>query len=111
MTLDPRRPAAGLETTRARVTSVSEDGTCIVRDTLGRERVVRYSTRPKGTAPPAADELWVISRLAGDTWVLSAMVDAPRAPVVSGSRAGADAVTLSVLDALVALGLVEDGTT
>lgn len=111
MTLDPRRPPAGLETTRARVTSVLEDGTCIVRDTLGRERVVRYSTRPKGNPPPAVDELWVVSRMTGDTWVLSAMIDAPRPPVVSGARAGADAVTLSVLDALVALGLVEDGTT
>lgn len=102
---------AGLEDTRVRVTAVSDDGTCIVRDTLGRERTVRYSTRPKGTAPPAEGETWVIRRLSGETWVLSAMLDALRPPVVSGSRAGADAVTLSVLDALVALGLVTDDTT
>lgn len=111
MTLDPRRAPAGLEDLRVRVTAVADDGTCIVRDTLGRERSIRYSTRLKGTGQPAEGETWVIRRLSGETWVLSVMLDTPRRPVVEGVRAGADDVALSVLDALVKLGLVEDGTT
>ncbi len=111
MTFDPRHPLAGPGDFLGRVTSVGDDGMCTVRDSLGRERSIRYSTRPKGTSPPAEGEDWVIRRLSGKTWALSAMVRAPQPPVVEGTRAGADAVALSVLDALVALGLVEDGTT
>jgi hypothetical protein len=101
-----RRPA-GFEMVRVTVTTVADDGTCLTRDTIGRERQVRYDLRPKGTGVPAGGEIWLIRKM-GDTWVLGAQVGAAR-PVVTGDRSAGTAL-VSLLAALVELGLIEDET-
>lgn len=60
---------------------------------------------------PKVGETWIIERTLGSQWVFAALVrSSVPPPVVTGSRAASDDVALSLLDALVALGLVEDGT-
>jgi hypothetical protein len=61
---------------------------------------------------PKVGETWLIDRSLGSQWALAApIVPGVPTPTVTGSRALSDPVSLSLLAALVALGLVEDGTT
>jgi hypothetical protein len=61
---------------------------------------------------PRVGETWLIERHLGSQWTFGAIVaPAVARPVITGSRTGASALTLSLLEALVALGLAEDGTT
>jgi hypothetical protein len=60
------------------------------------------------SGPPRVDEVWVVDRTLG-YWTFSSIVHSVP-PVVTGARSAADPVTLSLLAALVELGLVVDGT-
>jgi hypothetical protein len=61
---------------------------------------------------PKVGETWLIDRSLGAQWALAApVVPGVPTPTITGSRATSDSVALSLLEALVALGLVEDGTT
>lgn len=84
-------------------------GEVFVTDPTGWTQNVRATTRVKGSGFPAVGEIWLCQRLSS-VWVLTAQVGHIPPPAVTGPRAGADAVTLSLLDALVALGLVDDRT-
>jgi hypothetical protein len=96
---------------RVSITSVDlTKGICLCRDTLGKEETVRADRRPKGSAPPSEGELWMLRREGGG-WVLDSMLQVSPTPVVTGSRATADPVTLSLLAALKSLGLIKDATT
>ena len=100
-----------LDVRRVSVTAADPDsGEVMVRDGNGWQATVRASTRPKGTGFPAPGEIWIISR-SGPSWMLGAQVGALPPPLVTGSRATADPVTLSLLAALTAIGVVRDGTT
>jgi hypothetical protein len=60
---------------------------------------------------PRVGETWLVERHLGPQWTLAALVaPAVAPPTVTGSRALSDPVSLSLLAAMVALGLVEDGT-
>ncbi len=101
----------GLELVRARVLSVDgDDGSCLTRDVLGKERRVLYSLRPKAVGRPAAGETWLLRRVERTTWALDAMVDAPEPPSVAGSMAGASAGVVALLSALDGIGVIQDDT-
>jgi hypothetical protein len=92
------------------VTGLTDDGRYVCRDNFGREVTVRGDVQRAKGARPQVGEHWMISRDLGG-WTLAACLSVPPTPVVAGSRAAADPVTLSLLDALVQLGLVTDETT
>lgn len=95
---------------RVTVTAVYEDGQVEVRDTLGGVRKVPGDMRPKGSAPPAVGEVWVIQKDDGLPWRLVSQIGHRPPPEVTGSRAASDPVALSLLKALADLGLVIDKT-
>jgi len=100
-----------LTTRRVTITAVDlTTGTGQARDTNGKTLDLRVDRRPKGTAAPAVGELWEVE-LKGYCWVLAEQIGTPPPPTVTGSRAGVDPLTLSLLDALASLGHVIDGTT
>lgn len=100
-----------LTTQRVSITAVDlSAGIAQARTTLGKEIQLRLDRRPKGGAAPAVGDIWTVCK-EGYSWTLKAMLNAPATPTVTGSRAAADPVTLSLLAALVQLGLVQDGTT
>lgn len=100
---------AAPDTYRVSIVTVFDDGSCEVRDSLGKMRVVRYDAAPKGSGPPVVGEIWQIDRMHG-FWRLAFMIGHPDKPVVTGSRAASDPLSRSLLAALVSLGLVTDGT-
>lgn len=100
-----------LESTRVQIVSVGADGRCLTRDTLGRDREVLYSLRPKGVGRPAAGEIWVLHRMAADTWVLGPLVGAPEPPTITGAWVDQSTAGPALLAALAGLGLVVDATT
>lgn len=99
---------------RVRVEAVDLDRqVCVVSmPSIGTQITVPLSVRRAALEFPAVGETWLIERSLGVQWTLAARV-APLAarPVVTGSRAASDAVSLSLLAALVDLGLVDDETT
>lgn len=72
---------------------------------------IPLSVRSTRAEVPKVGETWLISRHNGSQWALEALI-APGVPTptVTGSRALSDPVSLSLLAAMVSLGLVEDGT-
>lgn len=60
---------------------------------------------------PREGEFWVVTKDMIGMWTFAAPFDSRTPPVVTGSRAASDPVSLSLLAALVQLGLVTDGTT
>lgn len=80
------------------------------RDSFGGLQQVAINPRPM-TRYPREGEFWVITKDMIGNWTFAAPIDGAPAPVVAGSRALADPVSLSLLAALVKLGLVADGTT
>jgi len=65
---------------------------------------------PVRVRPPRVGDHWLVDQTYG-TWTFAALVsEVPLVPTVTGARSAADPVTLSLLSALVALGLVQDGT-
>jgi len=110
MSRNPAVQPAKLANQRASITAVNlTTGIAQARTTLGKEIQVRLDRRPKGSAAPAVGDLWTVTR-DGYSWVLSSALSVSATPVVTGSRAAADPVSLSLLAALVKLGLVTDGT-
>jgi hypothetical protein len=79
------------------------------KDGLGKTIEIRIDRRQKGTAIPAEGDTWTVTRI-GFNWVLESMLSVPVAPAVVGSRAATDQISLSLLAALVQLGLVTDET-
>lgn len=57
---------------RVTVTAVRDDGTCAVRDGLGKERQIRWDTTRTGMVP-AVGETWLIDSSLG-AWTLAAKV-------------------------------------
>jgi len=92
------------------ITGVTEDGRFACKDNFGREVMVRTDVQRAKGARAQVGEHWIVSRDLGG-WTFAACLSLPETPVVEGSRATADPVTLSLLDALAQLGLVIDGTT
>lgn len=85
------------------------DGAAHVRDPFGNEHVVGLNTIPGKSATPSAGETWLIT--AGvQGWSFVHLLSPPVLPEVVGARTGADPLAVSLLDALVTLGLVRDGT-
>lgn len=58
---------------------------------------------------PQPGQTWLIDKSLNSAWSFAGFLGGPRL-AVTGTRSGADDVSLSVLDALVALGLVADQT-
>lgn len=86
-------------------------GYAICREDLtNREVQVMLSPRTTKTTWPREGERWLVDRLAGG-WGFFRIDNVLAPPTVTGSRALADPVTLSLLAALSQLGIVEDGTT
>jgi hypothetical protein len=79
------------------------------RDSFGGLQEVAINPRPMPRYPREG-EFWVITKDLIGLWTFAAPMDGKPAPVVTGSRALADPVALSLLSALTQLGLVTDGT-
>lgn len=58
---------------------------------------------------PQVGQTWLLDRSMGGGWSFAALLGGPRR-AVTGTRAGTNALTLSMLAALVELGLVDDQT-
>lgn len=109
------RPGASQASTtvqlrRVSIADVIGQTEVMVRDGNGWQERIRSDLRPKGTAGPAKGELWLIERVGG-IWMLSAMIGVPPRPVITGSRVPSDSLTVSLLDALVSTGLIDDLST
>lgn len=89
---------------------VSDRQVALCRDSLGGMQEVLLNPRPMPRYPREG-EFWMITKDLLGAWTFGAPFDPKPAPVVTGSRATADPVTLSLLAALVQLGLVTDSTT
>lgn len=105
---------AGAMVRRVRVESVDFDQQIVVvsMPTVNTQIKVPLSVRRSRLDLPVVGETWLIERTLGSQWTLAAPVypASPR-PAVTGSRALSDPVSLSLLAALVDLGLVDDQTT
>lgn len=104
---------AGPKVRRVLVDDIDFDGgwvSVLIPTTNTRIRIPLGVSRVRSETPKVG-ETWIIDRSLGAQWTFAALV-APSAPppVVTGSRAASDPVSLSLLAALVTLGLVEDGT-
>jgi len=82
----------------------------LCRDSFGGMQQVALNPRPTSRYPREG-EFWIITKDMIGLWTFAAPMDGTPAPVVTGSRALADPVALSLLSALSQLGLVVDGTT
>lgn len=104
---------SGPSVRRVRIEAVDYDQQIVEvsMPSVGSVIKVPLSVRRSRLDAPVVGETWLIERSLGPQWVLAALVSpaTPR-PTVTGSRAATDAVALSLLAALVDLGLVEDGT-
>jgi hypothetical protein len=107
-------PTAGVGFSMLRVTVeqvLPDRGIAICREDLtNREVQVNLSPRNSKVNWPRQGEMWLVDRLA-DGWGFFRIYNVLEPPVVAGSRAAADPVTLSLLAALAKLGIVQDGTT
>lgn len=84
----------------------------VLMPTVNTRIQIPLAGRRARSETPKVGETWLIDRSLGAQWALAApLVPGAPPPTVTGSRALSDPVALSLLDALVALGLVEDGTT
>ena len=85
--------------------------TAVVIDQLGKKREIRVNLlRSKGPWP-APGERWLIQNDLGE-WTFAAMRDVPAPKTITGSRSTDIAsITIQLLEALAALGLVVDQTT
>lgn len=86
-------------------------GIALCRDDLGQETQVPLSVRRSITNWPREGEYWIVAKSIIGGWTFEAILTAMPPPIVTGSRAAADPVTLSLLNALVTQGIVQDGTT
>lgn len=81
----------------------------IAIDALGQSFTIPLQMRYGKGLWPKVGEHWVITRDTGP-WVLAICLDAHEQPVITGPKAGESALTLQLLDAMAAAGLVEDRT-
>jgi hypothetical protein len=87
--------------------------TAICQEVSTKHRM-EVSLTPIRVRIPKVDEVWIIDQTFG-VWSFAATVQTPTQfvgglPAVTGARSGADPVTLSLLAALVQIGLVTDET-
>jgi hypothetical protein len=101
--------STGVERIRVGITGVNGDGTAVGQDELGRSRKLQASTRPKGSPPPVAGEIWMAEKV-GTRWFLDRLVQHPSPPEVTGSRGDGSALE-SLLTALSGAGYIQDQTT
>lgn len=105
---------AGGTVRRVQIEAVDFDAqlVTVVMPTVNTRIQIPMQGRRTRSETPKVGETWLIDRSLGAQWALAApIVPGVPVPTVTGSRASSDAVALSLLEALVALGLVEDGTT
>lgn len=110
---NPTKTAGG-SVRRVRIEEVDLDRQIVIvsMPTVNTQFQVPLSVRRSRLDMPVVGETWLIERTLGPQWTLAAPVDpAKPRPAVTGSRALSDAVSLSLLAALVDLGLVDDQTT
>jgi hypothetical protein len=86
-------------------------GIALCRDEFNQETQVPMSVRRNLASWPREGEHWIIAKSIMGGWTFEAILSAVPPPEVTGSRAAADPVTLSLLAALVSQGIVLDGTT
>jgi len=93
------------------ITGLTDDGRVVCKDNFGKEILVNASVQRAKGLPPQVGERWFIDRALGG-WTLAAClsVPPPGSQVVTGLRPLMDPASSSLLDALVALGLVDDQT-
>lgn len=94
------------------VRSVDEStGKAVVDDELGGTSIVSIrAMRAKGTDYPQKGEWWIIDRTYGP-WNFACIVSfQPPKPIITGSKSGASALQLSMLQALIALGCTDNTT-
>ena len=91
---------------------VAEKGLAICKE-ITTSRRMEASLLPVRVRAPKVGEIWFIDQDYG-FWSFSSLVVAnapPATPQVTGAKASADPITLSLLAAMVQIGLVTDGTT
>lgn len=106
-------PSSGTLTTElvVGITGANHDtGMVMVNDPFGRQFEVDATIRPKGTGFPVVGEQWLL-RKRGALWALDALIGAGVPDEITGSRYGMHPIVEQMLDALIAQGLLRDGTT
>lgn len=106
----PRSGGAGFDYKVVTVQEVLEDGEARCLDIFGNTHRINVSACRSKCLFPRQGEVWIIDQQYGD-WMFGILLGGFKTPQVTGSRATADPVTLSLLEALKTLGLVRDGTT
>lgn len=94
----------------ARIISI-QGNTATVKDSLGKIREIRVDVQRAKGAQPAVGETWLISNDFNGTWTFAAIMGNQPPTPITGSRTGANPITLQLLDALAAAGIVVDNTT
>lgn len=102
--------AAGLPYKIVDVLGVDDDGIATCLDRFGNEQKISVSACRTKALYPRTGERWVIDQQY-EGWTFAMVVGGFKIPEVTGSRTGADPLSVSLLQALAELGLVMDRTT
>lgn len=106
MTREAAAKSHGPATQTVSIIDLTPDGTVLTQNAIGKQTTYRGLSTPGPI--PQVGEMWLMDRVHGD-WQFSVRIRATP-PVVTGSRALADPVSLSLLEAMVTIGFVVDGT-